>query len=195
MIAAASKALPKRLANRRWTFAEMEAELPETNLPTERWDGELIMFPSPSFFHQEIVLRFYEALKAWVAPKKLGKVVVAPSDMVLAPRRAVQPDVLFVAKERCEIIGTRVNGPADLVAEVVSPESRRRDRIEKRDLYEQHGIREFWLLDPEAETVEVFVLTAGEYRLLGRWRPGETARSEILKGFTVPVGKLFTDEF
>lgn len=194
MIAAASKPLSKRLASRRWTFAEMEAELPETNLPTELWDGELIMSPSPSFFHQEIVSRFYDALKAWVGPRKLGKVAFAPADMVLAPRRAVQPDVLFVTKERCDIIGTRVNGPADLVAEVVSPESRSRDRIEKRDLYEQHGIREFWLLDPEAETVEVFVLTAGEYRLLGRWRPGETARSEILKGFSLPVGKLFKDE-
>ena len=194
MIAAAPRALPKRLASRRWTFAEMVAELPESNLPTELWDGELIMSPSPSFFHQEIVLRFYDALKAWVAPRKLGKVAVAPADMVLAPRRSVQPDLLFVAKERCDIIGARVNGPADLVAEVVSPESRRRDRIEKRDLYEQHGIREFWLLDPEAETVEVFVLTAGEYRLLGRWRPGETARSEILKGFTLPVGRLFKDE-
>ena len=194
MIAAAPRALPKRLASRRWTFAEMVAELPESNLPTELWDGELIMSPSPSFFHQEIVLRFYDALKAWVAPRKLGKVAVAPADMVLAPRRSVQPDLLFVAKERCDIIGARVNGPADLVAAVVSPKSRRRDRIEKRDLYEQHGIREFWLLDPEAETVEVFVLTAGEYRLLGRWRPGETARSEILKGFTLPVGRLFKDE-
>jgi Uma2 family endonuclease len=195
MITAEAKAPSKRRTQRRWTFAELAAELPESNLPTELWDGELIMSPAPSFFHQEIVLRFYDVLKAWVAPRKLGKVVVAPADMVLAPRRSVQPDVLFVSKQRCDIIDARVNGPADLVAEVVSPEFRRRDRIDKRDLYEQHGIREFWLLDPEAETVEVFVLPAGEYRLLGRWRPGETARSEILKGFSVSVGKLFKDEF
>lgn len=74
--------------------------------------------------------------------------------------------------------------------EVISPESRRRDRIDKRDLYEQHGVREYWLIDPEAETVEVLRLSAGEYQLAGRWRPGEQARSPLLEGFTVPVSDL-----
>jgi Uma2 family endonuclease len=95
--------------------------------------------------------------------------------MVLVPHRATQPDVIFIAKERLSIIRSSVMGAADLVAEVISPESRRRDRIDKRDLYEQHGVREYWLIDPEAETIEVLHLNAGEYQLAGRWRPGEQA--------------------
>ena len=79
-------------------------------------------------------------------------------------------------------------------AEVLSPDSRRRYRIEKRDLYEQHGVREYWIIDPEAETVEVLFLDRGEYRLAGRWRPGEQARSQLLKGFKVAVAELFAKD-
>ena len=152
------------------------------------------MSPSPSFYHQQIVDHFHDALKAWVRPQSLGKTCASPIDMVLAERRAVQPDVLFVGRERLAIIGDVVNGAADLVAEVISPESRRRDRFDKRDLYEQHGVREYWVLDPEASTVEVFYLEHGQYRLVGRWRPGEMAVSRLLAGFSVPVAGLFSAE-
>jgi Uma2 family endonuclease len=189
-----TKAASKRQSERRWTFAEMVAELPESNLPTELWDGELVMAPAPSFYHQEIVGQLYKLLDAWVSRRRLGKVAIAPIDMVLTERNSTQPDVMFIAKERLNIIQTRLMGPADLVAEVISTGSRRRDRIDKRDLYEQHGVKEFWLIDPEAQTVEVFALTAGQYRLLGRWRPGETARSKLLKGFTASVSGLFLSE-
>jgi len=111
--------------------------------------------------------------------------------MVLAPRRATQPDVVFISNERLGIIKERVMGAADLVAEVLSPGSRRRDRIDKRDLYEQHGVREYWLIDPEAKTVEVLHLEFGTYQLFGRWHPGERARSRLLKGLEVPVSALF----
>jgi Uma2 family endonuclease len=177
--------------NRCWSFDELAAELPESNLPTELWDGELIMSPAPSFFHQEVVDRFHDFLKAWVRKHLLGKTGIAPLDMVLTMRRAIQPDVVFISNERLGIIGNTVNGAADLVAEVISPESRRRDRIDKRDLYEQHGVREYWLIDPEAKTVEVLYLQSGAYQLIGRWHPGERARSRLLKGFDLPVSALF----
>lgn len=179
--------------SRRWTFAEMVAELPESNLPTELWDGDLVMSPAPSFLHQVLVDRFHDLLKAWVRQNGLGRTAIAPLDMVLTPRRAVQPDVVFIANERLAIIGERLEGPADLVAEVHSPGTRQRDRIEKRDLYEQHGVREYWLVDPEAQTVEVLHLEHGEYRLVGRWQPGATAVSRLLPGFSVAVADLFRD--
>ncbi len=191
MLAAKTRPLAAKWKARRWTFDELAAELPESNLPTELWDGELIMSPSPSFFHQEVVDRFHDSLKAWVRQHHLGKTAVAPLDMVLATSRATQPDVLFVTTERLGIIKDRLRGAADLVAEVISPESRRRDRIDKRDLYEQHGVKEYWLIDPEAETVEVLHLESGAYKLIGRWRPGEQAKSRLLKDFTVSVSALF----
>ncbi|MEK7675135.1 MAG: Uma2 family endonuclease [Verrucomicrobiota bacterium] len=169
----------------------MAAELPETNLPTELWDGELVMSPAPSFFHQEIVARFYKLLDAWVEQHRLGKTALAPLDMVLAPHRSVQPDVIFIANERLGIIGECVEGTADLVAEVLSPGTRRRDRLDKRDLYEQHGVKEYWLIDPEARTVEVLFRERGEYHLVGRWQPDGQAASHLLKGFKIPVRELF----
>jgi Uma2 family endonuclease len=191
VIAAKAKATSRSSVDRRWTFEEMVAELEESNLPTELWDGELIMSPAPSFFHQEIVARFYELLTAWVRKHKLGKTGIAPLDMVLTNTRATQPDVVFISNERLDIIKTRLMDAADLVAEVISPNSRRRDRIDKRDLYEQHGVKEYWLIDPEALTVEVLHLVQGEFQLVGRWRPGESAESRLLKGFRVKVSGLF----
>ncbi|MCX6925600.1 MAG: Uma2 family endonuclease [Verrucomicrobia bacterium] len=191
MIAAKAKPAPASRKNRRWTFDELVAELPESNAPTELWDGELVMSPAPSFLHQQIVDRFHDLLKTWVRQHRLGETALAPIDMVLTSRRATQPDVVFISNERRGIIKERIMGAADLVAEVLSPGSRRRDRIDKRDLYEQHGVREYWLIDPEAKTVEVLHLEAGTYQLVGRWHTGESARSRLLKGFEVPVSPLF----
>lgn len=170
----------------------MLAELPESNEPTELWDGKIIVSPSTSFFHQELVDRFHDHLKRWVRSHQLGKTAVAPLDMVLSPNQAAQPDVIFISSRRLEIVQNgRVRGPADLVAEVISPQSRRRDRIDKHDLYERHGVREYWLIDPETRTVEVFHLDAGTYQMVGRWQSGEMAVSRLLPGFEVPVTALF----
>ena len=177
-----------------WSYDELLAELEETNQPHELWDGELVMSPAPSFFHQKIVDRLHDALKAHVYSQQLGETAFAPLDMVLTQHHVTQPDVLFISNERRAIIGDRVSGAADWVAEIISPGSRRRDRIDKRDLYEQHGVREYWILDPEAQTVEALFLEAGQYHLLGRWRPGETATSRLLPGFQVSVRLLFLGE-
>jgi len=179
---------------RLYTYDELVAELPETNQPCELWDGELIMSPAPSFFHHEIALRFYRQLHAWVSGHALGKVIASPVDMVLSPHRVTQPDVAFIARDRLEIIGRAINGPVDLAAEVISLGKRNRDRIEKRDLYEQYGVKEYWIIDPEAETVEVLFAENGRYRLLMRCRAGQTAGSQLLPGFEVPVTALFQGE-
>ena len=193
VIAAKAKPAPASGKNRRWTFDELVAELPESNAPTELWDGELVMSPAPSFLHQQIVDRFHDLLKTCVRQHRLGETALAPIDMVLTSRRATQPDVVFISSDRLGIIKERIMGAADLVAEVLSPGSRRRDRIDKRDLYEQHGVREYWLIDPEAGTVEVLYLESGTYHLAGRWHAKERALSQILKGFEVPVSQLFVE--
>lgn len=176
-----------------WTYADVQAGLPETNRPTELWDGEIVLSPSPSFAHQELVDRFHDFLKRWVRDHHLGKTATAPLDMVLTAHLAVQPDVVFVSRARLGLIAHHLAGPADLVAEVLSPGSRRRDRLDKRDLYEQHGIPEYWLIDPAAATVEVLVLESGSYRLHGRFQRGDQASSRLLPGFSLPVSELFPD--
>ncbi|MGE3310145.1 MAG: Uma2 family endonuclease [Limisphaerales bacterium] len=191
MIAGQANPATPGVAPRRWTFAEMVAELPESTECAELWDGELIMSPSPSFFHQEIVVRFHDELRKWVTEHRLGKTGLAPLDMILSSRRVVQPDVFFVSHQRMAILTDRLHGAPDLVVEVLSPDSRRRDRIDKRDLYEQHGVTEYWLVDPEARSVEVLFLRQGEYHLAGRWHPGDRAASALLPGFGFAVEYLF----
>ena len=180
---------PRRL----YTYDELVAVMPETNQPHELWDGELIRTPAPFFNHQEVSLRFYRTLFDWVQKRGLGKVIASPIDMVLSPHRVVQPDVAFIAKERLHIIQRVIMGPADLVAEVVSLGGRNRDRIEKRDLYEQHGVKEYWIIDPESETVDVLVLVGGRYELAMRRQSGETTASPLLPGFEIKVASLFRD--
>lgn len=191
MIGVASKPRTSREKQpRSWTYDELVASFPESNEPAELWSGELVMPPAPSPIHQDTVFDFATLLRNWVDPRGLGKVYCSPIDMVLAPRRVVQPDVLFVAKKRLQIVKKAVFGAADLVAEVISESSHERDRIKKRDLYEQHGVQEYWLIDREATTVEVLFLTRGEFELIGRWRPGESAHSQLLKGFRLKVGDV-----
>lgn len=90
MIAAKPKATAEKWTDRRWTFEELAAELPESNLPAELWDGELVMRHAPPFFHQEPVGRYYRALDAWGSRHRLGKTAIAPLDMVLTTRRSTQ---------------------------------------------------------------------------------------------------------
>ena len=179
--------------DRRYTYDELVAEMPETNLPCELWEGQLIMSPAPSFYHQETSLRFYRLLFDWVSPRKLGKVIASPIDMVLSPHRTVQPDVAFITQERLAIVQSVIRGPADLVAEVVSLGGRNRDRIEKRDLYEQHGIKEYWIIDPEPETVDLLSLMNSRYDLVTRGGPGQAVASRLLPGFEISVDHLFRD--
>ena len=177
----------------RHTYAQLCEELPETNQPCELWDGELLMSPAPSFFHQEIALRFYRQLYDWVVHLHLGKVIAAPIDMVLSEHRVTQPDVAYISQARLAIIQRVIMGPADLVAEVVSLGSRHRDRIEKRDLYEQHGVQEYWIIDPEAASADVLFLERGSYQLAMRCGLGQVASSRLLPGFATSMDDLLND--
>lgn len=177
----------------RHTYAQLCEELPETNQPCELWDGELLMSPAPSFFHQEIALRFYRQLYDWVVHLHLGKVIAAPIDMVLSEHRVTQPDVAYISQARLAIIQRVIMGPADLVAEVVSLGSRHRDRIEKRDLYEQHGVQEYWIIDPEAASADVLCLERGNYQLAMRCGLGQVASSRLLPGFAISMDDLLND--
>ena len=177
-------------AERIYTYDELVAEMPETTQPHELWAGKLIMSPTPSYFHQKIALRFYKKLDAWVSQKDIGEVIAAPIDMVLSPHHCVQPDVAFISKQRLDIIKRVIMGPVDLAAEVVSLHGRTRDRIEKRDLYEQYGVKEYWIIDPEAQTIDVLAQENGAYKLAMRAGAGEIARSQLLPGFEIQVNAL-----
>lgn len=173
---------------RRFTYESLCEAIGETTEPHELWNGRLIREAAPGYGHQRIVLWFARALSDFAEPRGLGRVVTAPIDLVLAPDTCLQPDVAFVAKANLHRVKRAIQGPADLVAEVVSPWRPRSDWERKRRCYERFGVREYWILDPKARIVEVLALAAGgSYRSAGRWRPGGTARSRLLKGFEIDL--------
>ena len=177
-------------AKRLWTYEEMLAELPETNLPVELWDGELIMSPTPTPSHQTIVGSLYRELDGFVREHKAGKVFLSPLDVVLSEHRVVQPDIFFIAKDNLGIIQDWIRGVPNLVVEVISPGSWKRDRVEKKSLYEQVGITEYWIVDSESRSIEVFALVKGVYQLHSRAADSELAKSKLLPGFKVSFGQL-----
>jgi len=185
-------AVPRPKTKRLWTYDEMVAELPETNLPVELWNGEIIMSPARHPDHQEIVLNFAERLKAFVTPERRGKVYVSPVDVVLTPHRTVQPDVLFVSTARLNIITSRIDGVPDLAMEVISEGSWQRDRIQKKALYEQFGLPEYCIVDPDSRSIEVFALVNGSYQPHGKGSGAQKVGSKLLTGFEVSFSELIS---
>lgn len=179
---------------RQWTYKEALAQLPETLLPIEIWDGKLVMSATPLFHHQNIVGRFSTQLAEWVRPRRLGVVIVSPMDCVLAEDLVLQPDVMFIAKDRTSIIQGHVMGAPDLAVEVVANNRPKRDYKDKRDRYEQHGVKEYWILDARETQVEIWALNeAASYELRGRYTGRQFAPSRLLPGFKLRVDKLLSE--
>ncbi len=153
------------------------------------------MTPAPSWGHQQAVLSFGFLLKLYLHERNLGEVGLAPIDILLPGGLAspVQPDVVFISRERIAIIHENfVDGAPDLVLEVLSPSNWLTDRRDKFQLYAEAGVREYWVADPKARAIEVFVLRDGAYELLGKFGPGERARSEVLPGFEPAIDEIFS---
>lgn len=181
---------PQKKKKRLWTFEQLLAEVPESNLPTELWDGELIMAPSPTPVHQAVVARLARTIDEFAAQHNLGKVYFAPLDVIFTQRRVVQPDVIFVSNAKLAIIQDRIRGTPDLIVEVVSPGTWRRDYIDKRAIYAQFGVSEYWIVDPEAEMIEVLFLEAGTFRLVDRFGRDQHLRSRLLVDFEISVNDI-----
>jgi Uma2 family endonuclease len=135
-------------------------QLPEGE-PVELIKGRFVVSPSPNVLHQTIVGLLFEILLA--AARKTGsKAMFAPMDVILSDDTILQPDLLYVSKSRRHIIKQRVEGPPDLVIEIISGTSRR-DRVEKLDLYAKHGVGEHWIVDPETQLIEFLVNESGRF--------------------------------
>lgn len=172
-----------------WT-EEAYFSLPDTNRYLELSEGELIMPPHPTNTHQRIVGDLYTLLRRFVEERDLGIVRFAPLPVRLWPGKIREPDILFVAKEHADRIGERYFGVPDLVVEVTSPGTWRTDRWEKLWEYAQAGVREYWIVDPDAGSIEVYRWREGAYEIVGKWGRGERAHSVLLAGFEVAVDDI-----
>ena len=141
---------------RRWSYAEF-ARLPQDGNRYEIIAGELCMTPAPRTAHQEVVTRLTVLLANFVLEHDLGTVLVGPVDLLFSESDYLEPDIVFIRRERRGIIrGKGIEGAPDLVIEVTSPATAERDRGIKRQRYARFGVPEYWIVDPERGQVEVY---------------------------------------
>ena len=175
-----------------WTYADY-ARLPDDGMRYEVIRGELFMSPAPRPLHQVVITLISYFLVEFLRVNRLGKSFVSPIDVVLPQQLGdpVQPDIVFIANERLSIVGElNIQGAPDLVMEVLSPSNPEYDRTLKYEIYAEAGVPEYWIVDPHERTIEVFALRDGGYEQLGRYGEGETARSELLDGFTAAIDEI-----
>ena len=159
------------------------------------WVDGRVHVMSPGNQSQSRLTRFLgSTLQLWAEARDAGEVFVPPFTLRLSGRVGREPDVFFVRREHAHRVkGTYVEAPADLVVEIVSPSSRGTDRGDKFYEYEQAGIGEYWLVDPERESVEAYRLGEnGRFEMVNLGRPA-TLRSAALDGMTIPVAWLWQE--
>jgi Uma2 family endonuclease len=156
-------------------------------------DGELVEVEVPTFSHESVVGRIVQALANW-GDVHGGRAVPSGYKVRVSDRRGVMPDVQFYRRGN-EVPADQeqglVHGRADLVVEVVSPSSRRYDRVKKLNWYAQLEVPEYWIVDPEARTVERLVLREGTYCIAASFDGEETFRPASFEGMEIPLAKLW----
>ena len=172
-----------------FTYADLAA-FPEDNVRREIIDGELLVSASPMTRHQVISQRLTLALGNHIDENGGGMVFAAPYDVVLSDRNVVQPDLGLIPDRQLDIVTQKnVQGVPELLVEIVSDP--RRDRVRKRDLYARFGVDEYWIVDPDADRVEVYRLGGNRYRKPEILEPGEVLRTDLIPGLAIDLEHLF----
>jgi Uma2 family endonuclease len=169
---------PKQIKESGWTVEDYY-QLPEDGNQYEIISGKLELKPSPTTTHQRIS---QQLLRTMLDSCELDYIIMhAPIDVILSENDTRQPDLLMVHRSREEIIEERgVVGPPDLVVEIISPSSAKRDRTMKRETYARHGVPEYWIVDPSNLTIEQYVLIhpGQPYELIDVYDSEDTIKSE-----------------
>jgi Uma2 family endonuclease len=152
------------------TYDDYVALPDDDGLRYEILDGELSVSPSPTFRHQLVVARLLGILRAYVGANDLGEAVAAPITVVLANTSVLQPDIIYIAKERMNLVSARgtVDGGPTLAIEVLSPSTTPTDRGKKRQLFERYGVPYYWIVDHEARAIEIYAANGGVYGVADR---------------------------
>jgi Uma2 family endonuclease len=163
---------------------------PDDGRRRELIDGEVHVSPSPKTRHQQIVVSIVVAIKNHLDKHGGGRVFVAPYDVIFSDFDVVVPDVVFVSdKDAGVITEANIKGAPTLIVEVLSDS--RRDRLLKRDQYAQFGVSEYWVVDPDADRVEVYLLTSKGYAAPKILESGDKLTTKAIPGLTLDLAGLF----
>jgi Uma2 family endonuclease len=167
-------------------------ELPEDGNRYEILDGELVMTPPPAIRHQRISSSLHFLLYQHVSVHGLGEVLAAPVAVRLSESTIAEPDLVFLATGRSDIVGElSIDGAPDLLVEILSPATAKRDRTVKAQLYARLGVRHYWIVDPEARTVDVFELEGKRYRKAATFAEQDSFEPAVLPGLTVDLSAIW----
>jgi len=166
--------------------------VPDDGNRYEIFEGELIVSPSPGEKHQNALSNLFGILYTFIRDRHLGKLYTAPLDVYFDDETVVEPDVLFISNERKAIIEEqRINGAPDLIVEIISPKTESRDRGYKYRRYEKEDVKEYWIVDPENKTLEIYILKNTGYELLNKYTGNDTATSSLLTGLEFNIKDLW----
>jgi len=179
-----------RRANVRFTYSDY-LQLPEDKR-YEILDGELYVVPAPNIRHQRLWKKVYNALIRRLEETGRGEILPAPCDVVFSEDNVAQPDILFVRKERLGIIGeANIREAPDLVVEILSASTRKKDLEIKRKMYARFGVQEYWIVDPDADTVEVLSWSETGYVSAGVFGRMDRLSSPLLPELDLPLAEIF----
>lgn len=156
-------------------------------------EGDLIMTPAPITKHQRISRKLEFYIEKHVMENNLGEVFDAPYDVHLDDENVLQPDILFVSKERLSIINEKnINGAPDLTIEILSESSAYRDVIQKKKLYARFGVKEYWIVAGDDKLIEVYQLKhKDEYKLNKTYYENDILESHVIKGLKIDLKNIF----
>lgn len=167
---------------KKYTYADYAA-LPEDKR-YQLINGEIIEMPSPSTLHQRIVGRIFQGLANYADKTGLGEVFIAPLDCYFSEHETFQPDIIFVSAENLHRVKEkRIEGPPDLVVEVISKSTAYYDLRHKKEVYESSGVKEYWIVDPMEEVAEILSLPAAALSPGKKVKFNESIESGLLPGF------------
>jgi len=174
------------------TYRDYEA-LPADGRRYELHDGELLVTAAAGVPHQRLVGRLFVLLRQHVDQYELGEVFVSPLDCILSETTVVQPDVIYLESARSSLATARgIEGPPTLAVEIMSRSTAQVDRGAKLQLYARHGITHYWIVDPDARSIEAFILTERTYQIAARLAGADRGPLPPFPGLQIAVTTLFS---
>jgi len=172
-------------------------QFPEDGKRHELIDGEHYVTPAPNSRHQAISGNVFGLIWSYLQHHAIGRIFSAPLDVIFSDFHVVEPDVLYLSKQRSAEIETSpsIKGAPNLVVEIGSPTTHKRDATIKRRLYERFGVDEYWIIDPELDTIKVFRRTADRYERVAELsvENRDVLTTPLLPGLDLPLAKIFED--
>ncbi len=186
-----SNALAIDLGENIWAYEDY-LKLPVDGKTYQIIGGNLFMTAAPLVYHQAISRNLGFIIWEFVKEHDMGEEYDAPIDVVFSSVNVVQPDIIYISKERLNIKKEKaIYGAPDMVIEILSPTTREMDVLFKKALYQRFGVREYWLVDPEEKKVEVFFIEGGKYEAKGIFYQHDVVEVRMIQGLSVNLDDIF----